>query len=244
MGCDIHLCVEQKDEAGKWQRLLPPPEARDHWLVEQAAKVADSSYYLKRAEVVWYGDRNYDAFAILADVRNGRGFAGIRTGAGFIPIAEPRGLPDDLSDGVRRLLSEDRPEDDNDIWMGDHSHSWLLASELIAYDWTRMTTSAGILAPAEFTRWYNEQRMQGSPKSWCGGISGKGIVILEQTAAAEKLRKGESLADKEFEQEEYVSCEWPITYSEAAGSFHKQFLPALVKLGRPDETRIVFGFDS
>jgi len=31
------------------------------------------------------GNRNYDLFAILANVRNGHGFAGIKTGGGIRP---------------------------------------------------------------------------------------------------------------------------------------------------------------
>ena len=40
--------------------------------------------------------RSYNTFAMLADVRNGRGFAGIKTSDGFPVIHEQRGLPEDL----------------------------------------------------------------------------------------------------------------------------------------------------
>ena len=48
-------------------------------------------------DIVPSQDRNYRAFAVLADVRNGYGFAGFSTGDAVIPISEPRGLPDDMS---------------------------------------------------------------------------------------------------------------------------------------------------
>ena len=44
-----------------------------------------------------YGDRNYNLFAILANVRNGTAFAGCKTGEGFNPISNPKGVPSDAS---------------------------------------------------------------------------------------------------------------------------------------------------
>lgn len=76
MGCDIHLFVERRTDAG-WEQV-PNPES-DDWA--HPAR--------------WYHERNYHLFAILASVRNGVGFAGVKTGDGFNVIAEPRGLPDD-----------------------------------------------------------------------------------------------------------------------------------------------------
>lgn len=45
--------------------------------------------------------RSYNTFAMLADVRNGRGFAGIKTSDGFPYIHKPRGLPADLKEPTR-----------------------------------------------------------------------------------------------------------------------------------------------
>lgn len=42
-------------------------------------------------------DRHYQLFAVLAGVRNGHGFARVRTGEAVKPIAEPRGLPKDFA---------------------------------------------------------------------------------------------------------------------------------------------------
>lgn len=65
-----------------------------------------------------FGNRNYGVFGFLADVRN----------YSMSPfIAEPRGLPDDVS---FRLRAE------HDDWGFDaHSASWLTAAELLAYDY-------------------------------------------------------------------------------------------------------------
>jgi len=64
--------------------------------------------------------RDYRIFAFLADVRNDEGIP---------PIAQPRDLPEDSSDGV---VAEFRKCDDA------HSASWLSVSELLAYDYDRI----------------------------------------------------------------------------------------------------------
>jgi hypothetical protein len=64
--------------------------------------------------------RSYNTFAMLADVRIGRGFAGIKTSDGFPYIHEPRGLPADLKEPTRMSQVEvdsddsDDEDDDND----------------------------------------------------------------------------------------------------------------------------------
>ncbi len=69
-------------------------------------------------------DRSYDTFAILAGVRNY---------VNAIPISEPKGLPEDLS--------EESKNDDNiqhlEYWQeGDgHSFSWLTLKEILDYNW-------------------------------------------------------------------------------------------------------------
>ena len=61
-----------------------------------------------------YGDpRSYNTFAMLANVRNGRGFAGIKTSDGFPYIHEPRGLPADLKEPSHMSLVEVEESGDN-----------------------------------------------------------------------------------------------------------------------------------
>lgn len=185
MGCDIHLAVERR-ENGRWVRVLPPPEIYDPWLKEQADKgVGD--YYTQRVAVTWYNDRNYDLFGMLANVRNGSGFAGCDTGNGFLPISEPRGFPDDLSEGVKRLLSDERDEDDNDIWMGDHSHSWLTLRELLDYNWDWQSVRRGWVDPWNFELF----RRNGAPNSWCGGVSGGSTEHISNHQMAKLIDSGE-----------------------------------------------------
>ena len=66
--------------------------------------------------------RSYRVFGFLADVRNW---------AGVMPISQPRGLPQ----GVVAPVDEETPDDE---WLGEHSFSWLLVSELLAVDYDRV----------------------------------------------------------------------------------------------------------
>lgn len=103
MGTDIHVAVEVRKADG-WHRAFPDDEAKDPWCVQEAAaEPGETDWYKTRARVEWYRTRNYNAFAMLANVRNGRGFAGVLTGDGFVPIDDPRGWPSDLSAEVYAL---------------------------------------------------------------------------------------------------------------------------------------------
>ena len=87
MGCDIHIITEIKKD-GKWQYVPEIPESLD--------------------------GRNYNAFAVLANVRNYFGYKGI----------EPKGFPEDISGKHFCFRSErhfytKRYEEDGDIMFID-----------------------------------------------------------------------------------------------------------------------------
>ena len=132
MGCDIHMHAEKWDDnACEWVWLKPP--------------LTKERYYERgpfmRLEYFW---RNYDLFAILADVRNDRGFGGHVTGTGFEPISEPKGLPEDCSPYVKRQAEK---------WNCDgHSHSWLMLSEVLSDQpiWNLTTKHIHIIGIAEY----------------------------------------------------------------------------------------------
>ncbi|MFD1306882.1 hypothetical protein [Streptomyces kaempferi] len=72
----------------------------------------------------------YDALACLFGVRNSFGFR---------PLAEDRGLPEDVSDGVRAaFIACLGPE-------YSHSTTWITGAELAAADWNE-TDSSGVLS--------------------------------------------------------------------------------------------------
>lgn len=98
MGCDIHSYVEYRDKTtGLWKmvRIYVPYR----WEPERLDLVEP------------FNGRNYELFAILAGVR---GLAQ--------PIAEPRGIPRDVSNGVLRKWEKDKE------W--NHTPSWLTLAEL------------------------------------------------------------------------------------------------------------------
>lgn len=234
MGTDIHLYVERRNGAG-WKSC-------DVWEDDEYEPGQKTVPYGKH----FYDARNYDTFAILADVRNGRGFAGVDTGDGFIPISEPRGLPDDLS-------PELRAEADAGL---DHTPSWLTVRELLEYDWTRVTTKRGWVNGPEYAEWASYQKGRGlGPRSWSGGVAGGNVEHLDETEMAARvanireLFKGQTheamqQALRDRLGSKYCLVSWQIPYYRAASSFLSECLPRLWQLGKPEDVRIVFWFDS
>lgn len=217
MGCDIHM-VAQVRECGQWKTVQWPNEWFGKW--------DDEPEMTARA----YSDRNYDVFAILADVRNGVGFAGIETGGGFVPIAPYRGFPRDF------VVHEDCHEG---VSMGDHSFTWLTLAEVNAYDWTAVTTHYGWIQTEERRPMLAEGRSV--PTSYCSGVSGGQILRVTIQQMDEGIANG--LADQ-FGQCWYARLEWPETCAESAGLFYSEWIPKLSQLGSPDDVRLVMGFDS
>lgn len=131
MGCDIHIYVEKKIyknfdrtsrefywiSADKWTKnpmaLFYPEEGVSEWHV--------------KSEDCIYTSRNYLLFTVLAGVRNT---------VGVVPISEPRGLPENVSNEIR-LISDEEGQD-------AHSHSWLLGSEVLDYDWDQEIRENGV----------------------------------------------------------------------------------------------------
>lgn len=99
MGCDIHVHAEKR-EGDRWVKVALPEIPHASW--SEAP----------------FESRQYSKFGFLADVRN---YSAIP------PIAQPRGVPDDISPEVRH---------DYEGWGLDaHSASWLSLDELLAHDY-------------------------------------------------------------------------------------------------------------
>lgn len=219
MGCDIHLKVQSRQKDGTW-KLVPAPKDIE-WHNEWDRK------YKK-----WFGNRNYDAFAILADVRNGTGFAGVVTGERLIPISsELRGLPK----GTRNANGS----------FGDHSFHWLTLQELLDYPhWDAMRSVRGVVSASEYARTFRgkPRLVNVGPATYSNFISGGGITTYEEKDYL-------ALGDKAPIENTYVGIEWPESYSCSAGLLYSHFMPSLKKWADDHSTpyefvRIVFGFDS
>lgn len=233
MGCDIHFYVERVED-GAWA-------SADRWTPDGDSEANEPPVTLDYKDS-FYHDRNYDLFAILAGVRNGRGFAGCDTGDGFVPISEPRGLPEDLSPQVRAEAER---------WDGDgHSHSWLTVQELLDYDWTQTTTHRGFVTAADFWRWNRWDRGRGeSPKSWCGMVDGAAIRKVGETELTTMLDAfGRDWSAEDRIKRElagvHARCEWEQPYYKAVRRFWSDAVPRLLRVGKPTAVRCVFWFDN
>jgi hypothetical protein len=241
MGCDIHFFTEVRKN-GKWESV-------DEWEEE------DGWTHVERE---LYRGRNYNLFSILADVRNGYGFAGIDTGEPFNVIAAPRGVPESASDEYKNLVTQWGPD--------GHSHSWLTLQEILDFDWTQKTVNAGVLSARQFIEWDRWNRKQGdAPESWCGSISGGGVINVTGPELAEMckpiiesnqgwLNNGmdEALVDAglEYNTEHgpraiyYAKFHWEIEYYKCTRFFWSDTIPQMLRLGKPEDVRAVFFFDN
>lgn len=240
MGCDIHLFAEVKENKKYWQIIKPnfpctwcngtgESKITNRKTKEETRKVC---YGCKGSNIAsyWYDGRNYDLFGMLANVRNGRGFAGVYTGEGFKPVTDPKGLPEDTNYNIK---------DKSDMWgLDGHSHSYLTVKELKEYfSKEQFTTKSGVMSVETYKEWKKREKddSNAKPKEWCGAIWGKNIV----TVSEEELPNNPNAT--------HVRGDWPTSYKEAAGSFLTATLPALQewadKYGE-DNVRIVFWFDN
>lgn len=233
MGCDIHLFVERKS-GGEWRSV-------DEW-----AKVDEEHSF---PEVVYekqfYNGRNYRLFGVLANVRNGHGFAGVKTGEPVKPIDMPRGLPSNVSHPVKACAA---------AWDCDgHSHSWFELPELLAYDWTQIMDICGYLSLEQYFEWNGYNRERGhNPEGWSGDISGMNVRKISNQEM-EKIIEEFKINGHRLDQEKlkqtvlryYTFCEWQQPYYRMCSEFLGETLPKLFRVD-PDfsKTRIVFWFDN
>lgn len=223
MGCDIHPHIEVRKN-GKWEYFDWRKEFQNGTYDDGEPKYD----WNKMFESPLYIHRNYNLFAILANVRNGRGFAGCLTGMGFNPISEPRDLPNDVTEYVKS---------ESDKYNGDgHSHSWLLLSELLNYDYEQTTTLFGFFSEEQYIA-----QKDGVKNSYCGGVDG-GRVEKVCSDLMDKIISGEVQRDPE--KHYYVQLAWKETYQESIGKQWFDTLEYMKSLGNPDDVRLVFWFDN
>lgn len=256
MGCDIHIMAEVKRN-GRWEKNQKAV-FKNPWY---DPKVSD--WDLAKEEFISDPDsgRSYDWFSVLADVRNGYGFAGVRTGSGFNIISEPKGVPDDASPEWLEEVKQ---------WDGDmHSKSWLSIDELESFNWDQESGKEGIISLDQ----YRELRStpNACPSSWSGWSSGGNILIVNTETADMILDMDPNLplAIDELNRDEvyegkiesildaivsgtpasefniYVKYYWTITYREWFDWKIKTTIEPLRELANEfEDARIVFGFDN
>lgn len=251
MGTDIHSIAQVRKPATRFNQLdvsEQPPSLPDVWQTVAVGIAGDP--------------RSYNTFAMLADVRNGHGFAGIKTSDGFPVIHEPRGLPDDLAvedDNVQVAVSDlvaawdwdgklvdvdDKEahrvprlnEDDSTMWLGEHSHSWCTLSELKTFvDNVAYKFEARIHGVVDVKE-YRAAKAEGREfNSWCCMVSGPGILVVD-----------ESQIDV-VKEATHVRAQWGRNALQS--SWLRQIVAALDVVAQrcgvtDDNVRFIYGFDS
>lgn len=222
MGCDIHMYVEKRNNNGCWDIIKTEDDGNE--LLEP------------------YDGRNYNLFSILANVRNGRGFAGCRTGEGFNQISSPRGIPIDASDEYVSVASE---------WGCDgHSHSYLTLKELLDYDWTQETQLQGWVDMIVWEKW-SRFKKKSFPENYCGFVDGGNTKHISQEEADNMFDKKsfkERISIAKENENKYALAKWSAKYYECASDFLSQSVHELLKISNgidgADDVRIVFFFDN
>ena len=192
-------------------------------------------------------DRHYFLFAWIGNVRNGFGFAGCKTHDPLEPLTDCRGLPEDfevvggdthpiddlaiMDPRRRKWYEEGEPKE---VWMGDHSHSWVTVDEVLdASD--QGTAKEGWVSLKVYNEWRG-----GAPESWCGGVGGPDVarVDLYEETFAGLHPVVEEIVGKDV----YVRVGWRV---DSVKEQLSEFIDECRRLKNlHGDVRFVFGFDS
>lgn len=227
MGCDIHCYAERKNKDGKWEIVGNKEKEEDGWI---------------NIDYEPYVNRNYHLFSILANVRNGIGFAGCKTGEGFNTISNPKGVPSDASEEYSSIAEQ---------WDSNgHSHSYFTLRELLDYDWTQTTQLQGCVDMVTWEK-FSLYGKKDFPQNYCGMISGNSIEHISEEEADklfEGLSRKERIEVAKLHTNKYALAKWTIKYSQCVDSFLSDTITELLKLAGGtkgiDDIRIVFFFDN
>lgn len=151
MGCDIHLYVEYR----KTINSVPDWYSGDYLMINPYYGTDEDEP--KYNIVPLYDNRNYDLFAILADVRN---YCDNKY------ISLPKGLPSDITKETAK---------ENLYWGDDgHSHSYLTLKELLEF------TPEPIKCKGYITKEAADKLNAGiAPMSWCRYTNAEDYVYRE-----------------------------------------------------------------
>lgn len=211
MGTDIHFIVQKKN--GKtWEQVTT--DRTDYYA---------KGYPTIPGEFRWKGERNYYFFAWLADVRNGHGFAGIKTFEPVKPLTSSRGMPEDFGDHEAEYDEDGEPTKWFDL--GEHSKGFATFAEILAHP-RRPVMQSGFLERADYVKLLEGVK----PKEWCSVIDGRGIIKCDSADFAKSPNAT------------HVRASW-IQDNDGLDEFIAAVKELADKYGG-DNVRMVFGFDS
>ena len=253
MGTDIHIKVEAKHN-GAWNDVSDkamPLRAKaykiwdnhpDFEIISQEEKNKITREFFNQSPE----GRNYTVFALLADVRNGFGFAGCEI---FKPLKH---FP------LRGLPAEAYEEMEDSEWYngGYHSFNHFTYEELIKSDlWEQPVNEKGYIQIDVFLKYLKakETNPNTTPESYCGDSWGSGIEKIGSRDIRKKMFEG-SLEQwiKEKEEQDikvYVKHDWEDrTCLQDSAFYHWLKSDAMKNLveesGGSDDVRIIVSFDS
>ena len=231
MGSDIH-CILEVERSGQW--IFHESQKHIRFFLCNGLFCHDAigkeDCYGFDIDHNFYSSRNYDLFTILANIRNGRGFAGCDTGDDFEALSNPKGIPDNASWQYKKLV---------DRWDADgHSHSYFTWKELKATEeyWNKKTKKRGMVD----VEGYDYYKKTGFPPDFF--ILGGAEVISSNEM--------DVICNNEEAKKASMKCtviEWEETYKEASGI--QEIFGALEKISKEEkltdeQMRIVFFFDN
>lgn len=216
MGCDIHFLVQTKRKNREWKN---EEIIEDSWC-----------------------RRNYELFAILADIRN---YYDIK------PICTAKGLPLDLS-------KEDR--EDFEARNNAHSFSYHSLKDIKEYDWDQIVTLTGMVTINTYRNWM-KQRKIGGPETYSKGSCGPLVLHISNYAMENIINstedEGEEISNTIFKCKKWpngknivfcTSIEWNSTCKDLCSIFYYDRIPILQtlsdKYGGPENVRIIFSFNN
>ena len=165
--------------------------------------------------LTWDIGRCYFCFAVLADARNSWDLK---------PIAEPRGLPDDLSPEVKERARRDEED--------AHTHSWLTLPEMLTFDFDQLLTFDGTVTLAEF-----KEYLEFVKPGYCTGGGGREI-------SNDDMRKLALEGQKPDDPTVYCTNIRYLDSYRSSGGCVLGLCRDLQALGDPERIRIVFWFDN
>ena len=216
MGTDITMIAEVRGN-GKWE-MVTEKVFKNPWYDPKSEYFKNQSKFTN----VPFDIRNYNVFAMLANIRNENDIN---------PISELKGFPEDLS------------KESKEHFFSSYG-SYLTLKELLDYDWKQKCSSSGYVSQEEYARTLYKGK---HPTSWCGDVMG-GLTVKISEEEMRKIIEGKYPNDFNPRKAYYTKCTFPAeTYAEKAGFFYKQTIPTLKKLipenGTEEDVRIVFEFD-